>query len=150
MSFLTGKALDWAITCAAGSGFLLFGYDQGVMSGLLTGAAFTKEFPAIDTTDTGNGSSSLQGTVVAIYEIGCFFGALAAFAFAERLGRRWSIMIGCAILTVGAAIQTSSHGIPQLIVGRIVAGIGNGINTATIRTSVLLGIALPPCSLHFH
>ena len=103
------------------------------MSGLLTGAAFTNQFPGIDTTNGGNGSSSLQGTVVAIYEIGCFFGALLTFASAERLGRRWSIIIGCAILSVGAAIQTAAYGIPQLIIGRIVAGLGNGINTATIR-----------------
>ncbi|EXJ93373.1 hypothetical protein A1O1_01765 [Capronia coronata CBS 617.96] len=132
MSNLRGKYLDYAITLAAGSGFLLFGYDQGVMSGLLTGSAFTKQFPSIDTTDTGNGSSSLQGTVVAIYEIGCFFGALLAFGFAEGIGRRRSIMIGCTILAVGAAIQCSSYSVAQMIVGRIVAGVGNGINTATI------------------
>lgn len=103
------------------------------MSGLLTGTAFTKQFPEIDTTNGGNGSSTLQGTVVAIYEIGCFFGALAAFAFSERLGRRLSIILGCSVLTLGAVIQCSSHSIPQLIVGRIVAGLGNGMNTATIR-----------------
>lgn len=40
-----------------------FGYDQGVMSGLLSGQAFIKTFPEIDTTATGHGSSSLQGTV---------------------------------------------------------------------------------------
>src|SRR5947209_6962233 len=107
--------------------------DQGVMSGLLTGAAFTKQFPEIDTTNGGGGSSSLQGTTVAIYEIGCFVGAILAFAFGERLGRRWTIMLGCAILTVGAAIQTAAYGVPQLIAGRIVAGLGNGMNTATIR-----------------
>lgn len=33
------------------------------MSGLLTGDAFTARFPEIDTTSTGHGSSSLQGTV---------------------------------------------------------------------------------------
>lgn len=77
---------------------------------------------------------------VAIYEIGCFFGAILAFAFGERLGRRWTIMIGCAILVVGAAIQTAAYGIPQMIAGRIVAGLGNGLNTATIRKSTL-GIA---------
>ncbi|KAJ9634208.1 hypothetical protein H2199_009092 [Coniosporium tulheliwenetii] len=130
MSKLTGKALDWAITIAAGSGFLLFGYDQGVMSGLLTGSAFTKQFPEIDTQN--GGSSSLQGTVVAIYEIGCFFGAIIAFLFGERLGRRWSIILGCTILAIGAVIQTTAYGIPQMIVGRIVAGLGNGLNTATI------------------
>lgn len=43
---------------------LRFGYDQGVMSGLLTGQAFIAQFPEIDTTATGNGSSSLQGTVL--------------------------------------------------------------------------------------
>lgn len=82
MTILTGAPLNWAVTATAGSGFLLsvprslpiadthllilkhrFGYDQGVMSGLLTGASFTSQFPEIDTTDGGNGSSSLQGTV---------------------------------------------------------------------------------------
>ncbi|KAH8679520.1 general substrate transporter [Tricladium varicosporioides] len=132
MTILTGTALNWAITATAGSGFLLFGYDQGVMSGLLTGKAFTNTFPAIDTTDSGNGSSSLQGTVVAIYEIGCFFGALICFFFGEKIGRRWSIMIGCVILSIGAALQASASTIAQLIVGRIVAGLGNGMNTSTI------------------
>ena len=107
--------------------------DQGVMSGLLTGAAFTKQFPSIDTTNGGRGSSSLQGTVVAIYEIGCFFGAILAFVCGERLGRRWTIMLGCGILAAGAVIQAAAYGIPQLIVGRVVAGLGNGMNTATIR-----------------
>lgn len=33
------------------------------MSGLLTGNAFTRTFPEMDTTEDGNGSASLQGTV---------------------------------------------------------------------------------------
>ena len=102
------------------------------MSGLLTGQAFTRQFPEIDTTDTGSGSSSLQGTVVAIYEIGCFFGSLFCLFAGERLGRRKCIWLGCAILSIGAALQAAAYGIPQLIVGRIVAGLGNGINTSTI------------------
>ncbi|KAJ5650871.1 uncharacterized protein N7484_004594 [Penicillium longicatenatum] len=132
MSFLTGRALHWAITATAGSGFLLFGYDQGVMSGLLSGDAFTTRFPEIDTTSTGHGSSSLQGTVVAIYEIGCFVGAIISLILGEKLGRRKCILAGCVILSIGAAIQCSAYGIPQLIVGRIIAGVGNGLNTSTI------------------
>ncbi len=103
------------------------------MSGLLTGYAFTKQFPSIDTTGTGHGSSSLQGAVVAIYEIGCFFGAITAFVLGERIGRRWSIMLGCGILIVGAAVQTGAKCVAELIAGRIIAGLGNGMNTATIR-----------------
>ncbi|PSK50305.1 High-affinity glucose transporter [Elsinoe australis] len=113
MGLLKGKTLNWAITAAAGAGFLLFGYDQGVMSGLLTGRAFTAQFPEIDTTEGANGSASLQGTVVAIYEIGCFFGSIGA-------------------MVVGGALQAGAYGIPQLILGRIVAGLGNGMNTSTI------------------
>lgn len=110
-----------------------FGYDQGVMSGLLTGQAFTSQFPEIDTTATGHGSASLQGTVVAIYEIGCFFGSLLALVCGEKLGRRRVIILGCLILTIGGALQASASTIAHLIVGRIVAGLGNGLNTSTIR-----------------
>ncbi|TVY43141.1 Sugar transporter [Lachnellula subtilissima] len=133
MTILTGAPLSWAITATAGCGFMLFGYDQGVMSGLLTGSAFTKQFPEIDTTDSGTGSSSLQGTVWVFQNpIGCFFGAILCFMFGERLGRRKSILIGSFILAIGAVLQASAYSIPQLIVGRIVAGFGNGMNTSTI------------------
>ncbi|KAK6513523.1 hypothetical protein TWF281_005146 [Arthrobotrys megalospora] len=130
MTILIGAPLSWLITATAGSGFLLFGYDQGVMSGLLTGKSFNDRFPEIDT--ARDGSASLQGTVVAIYEIGCFFGSIFCFLMGERLGRRKCIMLGCIILSIGATLQASSYGIPQLIVGRIVAGLGNGMNTSTI------------------
>ena len=52
--------------------------------------------------------------------------------FGERLGRRKCIMLGCIVLSIGAALQASANTIAQLIVGRIVAGLGNGMNTSTI------------------
>ncbi|KAF4494592.1 sugar transporter [Fusarium agapanthi] len=112
------------------------------MSGLLTGTSFTNTFPEIDTTDGGNGSSSLQGTVVAIYEIGCFFGAIFCLIFGEYFGRPKCIMMGCVVLSIGAALQASAFGIPQMIVGRIVAGLGNGMNTSTIPSNRGKGLAI--------
>ncbi|KAJ5833372.1 hypothetical protein N7474_001683 [Penicillium riverlandense] len=126
MTFLVGRPLTYAITATAGSGFLLFGYDQGVMSGLLTGDAFTARFPEINTTKGGHGSPSLQGT-------GCFLGAILTLIVGEKLGRRKCIMTGSIVLSIGAALQCSAYSIPHLIVGRIVAGIGNGLNTSAIR-----------------
>lgn len=102
---------------------------------MLTGDAFVETFPEINTNEGGNGSSSLQGTVVAIYETGCFFGAGFTLFAGERLGRRWMIMLGSVVLAIGAVLQASAYGIPQMIVGRIVAGLGNGMNTATIPVS---------------
>ena len=52
--------------------------------------------------------------------------------FGERLGRRNSIMLGCVVLAIGGALQASAHNIPHMILGRIVAGLGNGMNTSTI------------------
>lgn len=37
-------------------------------------------------------------------------------------------------MCIGAVIQTSSFSLAQLIVGRIVTGFGNGMNTSAIRT----------------
>ena len=34
-------------------------------------------------------------------------------------------------MTIGAILQFTAYGVPQMIVARIIAGIGNGINTAT-------------------
>lgn len=120
--------------------------DQGVMSGLLTGTAFTNQFPEINTT-TGNGSDSLQGLVVAIYEIGCFAGSLFCLFAGERLGRKNCIWLGCLILSMGAVLQTAAYGIPQMIVGRIVAGVGNGMNTSTIRESETSVVSSSSCQL---
>ena len=77
---LTGRPLSLAVSTVAttgitsslaflhwpnlGIGFVLFGYDQGVMSGIITAPAFNNLFTAT------KGNSTMQGFVTAIYEIG--------------------------------------------------------------------------------
>ena len=75
--------------------------------------------------------TKLLGTITAIYDVGCFFGAIAAFSLGEMLGRKKTILLGTTIMSIGAILQIAAYGVPQMIVGRIVAGIGNGLNTAT-------------------
>jgi len=109
---------------------LLFGYDQGVLSGLLLSDNFVDQFQLEDP----NGTQRAQkvATIVSLYEIGCMFGAISVLIWGEWMGRRVSMMIGSTILICGAAIQASSFTVAQMIVGRIVAGFGNGMNTASI------------------
>lgn len=78
-----------------------------------------------------NGKTSLISTITALYDVGCFFGACASMAFGERLGRKKSIIWATIIMAIGAVLQVSAYGVAQMMVGRIIAGIGNGINTAT-------------------
>lgn len=128
---LSGKRLSRLISLACSVAFVLFGYEQGVMGGVITGTAFTKQFPSIDTT-TGSGNSTLQGFVVAVYNLGCWAGSLLTMVIGERLGRKRTIMIGAGVLAVGTIVQCSTFTIAQLIVGRIITGTGNGIITSSI------------------
>ena len=66
----------------------------------------------------------LQGDITALYDIGCVVGSIICYFVGERLGRRTMLMLGGAIMVVGAAILASSNTVAQLIVGRIVTGIG--------------------------
>ena len=83
------------------------------MGGVITGTAFTKRFPTIDTT-SGNGNANLKGFVVAVYNIGCWLGSLTTMFNGESLGRKRSVIVGAAILAIGSVIQFTSFGIPQL------------------------------------
>lgn len=63
--------------------------------------------------------------------VGCFFGAIAAYFIGDKLGRKKTILLGTTIMSIGALLQITTYSVAQIIVGRVVAGIGNGINTAT-------------------
>lgn len=63
-----------------------------------------------------------------IQEIGCLIGALANLWIGDRLGRRKTIVLGGCIMIVGAILQATAFGYTQMVVARIVTGLGNGLN----------------------
>ncbi|KAI9844353.1 MAG: hypothetical protein M1837_005657 [Sclerophora amabilis] len=127
---LTGRPLSLAVSTVCTTGFLLFGYDQGVMSGIITGAAFNDVFTATKDNPT------MQGFVTAIYEIGCLAGAVFILSYGDHLGRRRAMITGGTVMILGVIVQVSaiagSNPLPQFIIGRVITGIGNGINTSSI------------------
>jgi MFS family permease len=72
--------------------------------------------------------------VTSIYDIGCAVGCLLAFVVGHKIGRKKMIMAGGAIMVIGTIILASSYGRAQFLVGRIVTGFGNGINSSTVPT----------------
>lgn len=64
--------------------------------------------------------------------VGCFFGSLSTALFGEKLGRRKTVAIGCSVMIVGAVLQASSYTRAQMIVGRVVSGVGMGIINSTV------------------
>ncbi|KAF8151788.1 general substrate transporter [Crassisporium funariophilum] len=117
---MTGTELNIWVTVACTTAMTLFGYDQGVFGGIIVTPNFLERM--------GNPGPNLQGTIVSLYDIGCFFGAISTFVFGEKLGRKKTFMIGVVIMSIGAILQTCSFSVPQMIVARLITG---WINTAT-------------------
>ncbi|KAJ5124000.1 uncharacterized protein N7515_007825 [Penicillium bovifimosum] len=140
-SGLSGRSLRVSITIAAVMGFALFGYNQGMMAGLLNGDEFVNSFPILEmpaepTKSQEHYINVIRGAVTSCYELGCFFGALFSMFFGDKLGRTRVIFMGASILIIGALLTTvcfTGHWeVGQFVIGRVVSGIGNGMNTATI------------------
>ncbi|PCG99853.1 Major facilitator superfamily domain, general substrate transporter [Penicillium occitanis (nom. inval.)] len=133
---LRGRRLSLAVGLVGAMGFMLQGYDQAVANGLLTLDSFVKTFPAIDAIHaTGaekSHKSTIQGTTVAIYEVGCAIGALSCAYLGDKLGRRRTIFLAGCIASSGIIIQASPFTLAQLIVARVITGLGVGGFTAVI------------------
>ncbi|KZO96920.1 general substrate transporter [Calocera viscosa TUFC12733] len=131
---IKGWRLHALLTLCAGAGFTLFGYDQGVMSALITANQFEDIFP--ETVSPPNAPTSnaatMQSLLLGIYEIGCLIGALSNLWIGDRLGRRKTIVLGGCIMIIGAILQTTAFSYPHMIVARIITGMGNGLNTSTV------------------
>lgn len=150
-SAVKGRALTAFVALISGVGFMLFGYDQGVMSGLFQAGQFAAYFPRMAETPpfaaaTGGTvpenaafDSTIQGAVTGIYEIGAMVGSLIVLWKGDAIGRRSSIAIGAVTMIIGTIIMTAvelkyseSARLTQFAIGRVVTGLGNGLNTSTI------------------
>lgn len=79
----------------------------------------------------GYPSTNLQGTMTSVYNIGCFVGAMSTVWTGDYFGRPRQIIVGSTIIAIGGIIQSSAYGVPQMMLGRVVAGLGTGMNTST-------------------
>ncbi|RCI12537.1 hypothetical protein L249_0169 [Ophiocordyceps polyrhachis-furcata BCC 54312] len=121
---LRGRSLMLTVSLVTCLGFMLIGYDNGLMGGLVDSPAFNSTFD--------HPKPRMIGLIVAIFEIGCFLGSIGAAIFGERLGRRWTIGLGCWIMMAGAVLQAAAYSRAQLILGRVVSGVGVGIVNSTV------------------
>jgi MFS family permease len=68
-------------------GSFLYGTDQGVLSNLLTGQNFGSKFPDVYSDPV------LKGWVVAVLQLGAWFGALINGPLANRISRKYSLTV---------------------------------------------------------
>ncbi|OAL33112.1 hypothetical protein AYO20_07594 [Fonsecaea nubica] len=115
---LVGKPLLYFTSVFVSLGVFLFGYDQGVMSGIITGPFFRDAF--------NQPGPAEVGTMVAILEVGALISSLCVGRIGDIVGRRRTILYGSMIFFVGGMLQTFANGMPMMMVGRLIAGFGVG------------------------
>ncbi|KAB8338936.1 hypothetical protein FH972_021876 [Carpinus fangiana] len=121
---LTPKWYQFLVSVFASLGSWLFGYDLGVIAGVISSGNFLIIF--------NNPTASQTGAVVALFTGGAFVGAGMAGPTGDWLGRRLTIMIGAIIFILGGALQTGADHINYLYSGRVFAGVGVGFLTMVI------------------
>ncbi|GAA6017375.1 hypothetical protein JCM10207_005613 [Rhodosporidiobolus poonsookiae] len=108
---------------------LLFGWEQGVISGVVQTGDFQRRFGEVDPTSSTGYSlqSTRQSLITAFMSLGALFGALMIGQAAKRVGIKVSFLFSLFIYMVGVAIETSSQTQwGQMVAGRFVTGWGVG------------------------
>lgn len=119
----SGEGLTVWISLAASTVLIFYGYDQGVFGNVLVKDDFLRT--------VGHPSVTAQGTMTSVYNLGCFAGALSTLYTGDKLGRPRTLILGSSVIALGAIIQAACYNAAMLYVGRVVAGLGTGMNTAT-------------------
>ena len=113
--------------CAACStlGGLVFGYDQGVVSVILVMKQFQHQFPEI--APNASGAGFWKGLMTAMIELGAFLGAFSQGWIADKISRRYSIIVAVVVFIIGSVLQTAAVDYAMLTVARLIGGIGIGM-----------------------
>lgn len=113
----------WIVGCSTVGG-LLFGYDTGLVSGLLV----------LIGDDLGGQplTRNEKEAVTAVTSALALLGAVAAGGLADRFGRRPAIGISCAVFVAAAACMALSSSVASMLVGRATVGLAVGVASTTV------------------
>lgn len=105
----------------AALGGLLFGYDTGVISGAVI--FIRKDFAL---------STFPQELVVSMVLVGATVGAFTGGRFADRFGRRVTLIGTSVVFISGAILCAAAPSFAVLVGGRVVVGLGIGLASTTV------------------
>ncbi|KAK3710239.1 hypothetical protein LTR37_010460 [Vermiconidia calcicola] len=132
---IKGKPLLFA-TCAFGSlGDALFGYNSGIMSGLLVNPVFLAKFFSDYGGADGDPAAinpTITGISVACLQASAAVGALIAGRLGDMIGRKKCVRLGGFIYFFSAFIQIFAPGFATFVLGRTIQGVGVGFLSMTV------------------
>ena len=118
----------WGLTFFATIGGLLFGYDTGAISSVLVQVGTDLDNKALVDSDKEFITSALT--------VGAIISALGAGIVADKIGRKWTLVICDIMFIVGAVVQAAAHAKWTLIPGRFVLGFGVGAASQVVSVYI--------------
>ncbi|CAF4057848.1 unnamed protein product [Adineta steineri] len=115
------------VSAFAAFGGFLYGYDTGIISGIIDMNYFLRTFGHQLPDRTYALTSNDKSLIVSILSAGTFVGALSGYPVGDYLGRRYGLILACIIFSIGVSCQTAAIATPLFIIGRVIAGIGVGM-----------------------
>lgn len=109
-------------------GGLINGYDTGSIGAVTSMVQFT--------TSIGPLSSTMVGFTVSLIMLTGAVPSFFAGWLADLYGRLRVIMLGTALFTVGALLQGTAYGLPQFLLGRTLAGLGEGVYLSNMNVYI--------------
>ncbi|KAJ1022237.1 hypothetical protein NDA13_005151 [Ustilago tritici] len=118
----------WGLTFFATIGGLLFGYDTGAISSVLVQVGTDLDNKALVDSDKEFITSALT--------VGAIISALGAGIVADKIGRKWTLVICDIVFIAGAVVQAAAHAKWTLIPGRFVLGFGVGAASQVVTVYI--------------
>ncbi|KAL8831032.1 MAG: hypothetical protein Q9191_001099 [Dirinaria sp. TL-2023a] len=77
--------------------------------------------------ETASGAGFWKGLLTAMIELGALIGALNQGWIADKISRKYSIVLAVTVFIVGSILQTAAVDYAMLVVARLIGGIGIGM-----------------------
>lgn len=120
-------------------GGTLFGVDIGIIGGVITQNSFKRAFgfSQLSSEAAKKADANLSANIVSVMQAGAFFGALLAFPFADKFGRKSGLLVAAVLALIGGLMQAAASGsLDVLYVGRAIEGLGLGAATMLTPTYI--------------
>lgn len=109
-------------------GGLINGYDTGSIGAVISMSQFEATIGAL--------SPTLVGFTVSLIMLAGAVPSVFAGWLADHHGRLKTILLGSMLFCVGALLQGTAYGLPQFLLGRTVAGLGEGVFLSNVSVYI--------------
>jgi sugar porter (SP) family MFS transporter len=114
------RVFIWKVSLIAGLGGILYGFDMGIIAAAL-----------IYVRSTFSLSTQIEEVVVSVVLVGSMAGAVVGGVFADRAGRRATLVWGGLLFIAGSILAPLSPNVITLIVSRTLLGVAIGFTSVT-------------------